>query len=511
MNAAYFIGIDVGTTSTKAIAFSQSGQVKAQSTQLYGLKVPQPGWAEQDPEEILAAVVRGVAQVMQQIEPSSVAALGFSAAMHSLIAMDHQGKALTPAIVWADNRSIAQVEQLKQDQTGHALYLRTGTPIHPMSPLPKLLWLRETMPDIFQAAARFISIKEYILHRWFDRYVVDHSIASATGLFNLNQLAWDEDALSLVGITSDRLSELVPTTHVLHGIHSTFAEVMGLRSDTPVVIGANDGVLANLGVGAIAPAQVAITIGTSAAVRSVVPRPVTDPQGRTFCYALTEDHWVIGGPSNNGGIVLRWLRDEFCHAEVEQAARLGVDPYDFMIAQAVDIPPGAEGLLCLPFLAGERAPYWNANARGLFFGAGLNHHRSHFIRAVMEGILFNVYNISLALTELVQPADEIHASGGFARSQFWLQMTADIFGSTVVLPEVFEASCFGAAVLAMYATGHLSRLEEVDSLIWDNASQTSQRYLPNAEHHQRYRSLFKVHEQLYHNQVELFHTLAALR
>jgi gluconokinase len=512
MNAPYFIGIDVGTTSTKAIAFSGDGQVKAQSTQLYGLQVPQPGWAEQNPEEILAAVVAAVAQVMEQVEPGSVAALGFSAAMHSVIAMDQDDKALTPAMIWADNRSVKQVERLKQDDTGHALYLRTGTPIHPMSPLPKLLWLRETMPDVFQAAAHFISIKEYIFHCWFDRYIVDYSIASATGLFNLNQLQWDEDALSLVGITPDRLSQLVPATHILRGINPAFAEAIGLHPYTPVVIGANDGVLANLGVGAITPSQVALTIGTSGAVRSVVSKPVTDPQGRTFCYALTEDHWVIGGPSNNGGIILRWLRDEFCHAEVEQAMQMGVDPYDVMIAQTMEIPPGAEGLLCLPFLAGERAPYWNANARGIFFGVGLNHHRSHFIRAVMEGILFNVYNISQALSELVQPAAEIHASGGFARSQFWLQMTADIFGSTVVLPEVFEASSFGAAVLAMYATGHLSRLEDVNHLIWgSNAQSSSHLYQPNCANTERYRRLFKIYQQLYHNQTELFQTLADLR
>lgn len=514
MNASYFIGVDVGTTSTKAIAFSPNGQVRAQGSRLYPLTIPQPGWAEQNPEEILAAVVAAVAEVMQQIEPDSVAALGFSTAMHSVIAMDHEDKALTAAIIWADNRSVAQVERLKQDGTGHSLYLQTGTPIHPMSPLPKLLWLRETLPDLFQNAARFVSIKEYIFHRWFNQYIVDYSIASATGLFNLNHLQWDNDALSLIGITPDRLSQPVPTTHILRGINPAYAEAMGLHSETPVVIGANDGVLANLGVGAIAPSQIAVTIGTSSAVRSVVPKPVTDPQGRTFCYALTENHWVIGGPSNNGGIILRWLRDEFCHAEVEQAKQRGVDPYDVMIEQVVNIPPGADGLICLPFLSGERAPYWNANARGIFFGAGLYHHRSHYIRAVMEGILFNVYNITLALTELVQPANEIRASGGFARSQVWLQMMTDLLGSAVVIPEVFEASGFGAAVLAMYATGHLSQLEEVENIIWSQRSDSQEnihRYQPDFSKTQRYRDLFKIYEQLYHNQVDLFQTLAHQR
>jgi gluconokinase len=510
MTNSYFMGVDVGTTSTKAIAFSPDGQVKAQGNRSYPLHIPQPGWAEQNPEEILAAVVAAVAAVMQQIEPGSVAALGFSTAMHSIIAMDSADEPITAAIIWADNRSVAQVDRLRQNN-GHDLYLRTGTPIHPMSPLPKLLWLRETMPDRFQAASRFISIKEYIFHRWFNRYVVDHSIASATGLLNLDRLQWDEEALALVGITPDRLSELVPTTHILRGIAPTHAAAMGLHPDTPVVIGANDGVLANLGVGAIAPSQLAITIGTSSAVRTVVPKPMTDPQGRTFCYALTEDHWVVGGPSNNGGIILRWLRDEFCHPEVEAAKQRGVDAYDLMIEQIKDIPVGANGLVCLPFLSGERAPYWNANARGMFFGVGLHHHRSHFIRSVMEGILFNVYNITQALTELVQPAEEIRASGGFARSQLWLQMMADLFGSAVVVPEVFEASAFGAAALAMYAMGEWSSLDAVEQVMGDSSQRSLQRYQPNLENTQRYHELFKIYRQLYENQVDLFQALVALR
>ncbi len=513
MNASYFIGVDVGTTSTKAIAFSSDGQVRAQSSQMYALYVPRPGWAEQNPEEILSAVVAAVRAVMQRVEPGAVAALGFSAAMHSVIAVDQAGKPLTAAIIWADNRSMVQVERLKQEGIGHALYLRTGTPIHPMSPLSKLLWLRETLPEQFQSSTRFISIKEFILHRWFNRYIVDYSVASATGLLNLQNLQWDEEALALVGLTPDRLSELVDTTHILRGLYPAYAEAMGLYPDTPVVIGANDGVLANLGVGAIAPSQLAITIGTSSAVRSVVPHPVTDPQGRTFCYALTENHWVIGGPSNNGGIVLRWLRDEFCQAEVAQAKQRGVDPYDVMIEQADGISPGADGLICLPFLSGERAPYWNANARGIFFGVGLYHHRAHFIRSAMEGVIFNLYTITRVLSELVQPASEIRASGGFARSPVWLQIMADVFNSPVVVPEVYEGSGFGAAVLAMYATGHLARLEDVEHLIWggSDAKQNIRRYQPDDGTAQRYRDVFKIYEQLYHNQMELFQALACLR
>lgn len=504
MSDSYFIGVDVGTTSTKAIVFSVTGAMKSISNRGYPIAVPQPGRAEQDPEAIFAQVLLAMQEAVSKagLTRTAIGAIGFSGAMHSLIAVDGEGRLLTPALIWADNRSVEQTARLKQDATAHALYRRTGTPIHPMSPLTKLLWLRQEAADIFQKAAKFISIKEYIFHKLFDRFVVDYSIASATGLFNLAQLQWDAEALTRTGITADRLSQPVPTTYVLRGMKPEYADRMGIDADTPIVIGASDGVLANLGVGAIKSHQIAITIGTSGAVRTVVPQPLTDARGRTFCYALTADRWVIGGPSNNGGIVLRWLRDEFCQAEVALAKQQGIDPYDVMIAAADKVAAGADGLVCLPFLSGERAPYWNAEARGIFFGVGLHHQRSHLIRAVLEGILFNVYGITLALQDLIGTAQEIRASGGFARSQIWLQMTADLFGYEVLLPQVFEGSGFGAAVLAMVAVGQLAQLEDVEPLI-----RVDDRYPPHLDLSQRYHQLFEIYDRLYTNNVKEFTTL----
>lgn len=505
MSHDYFIGVDIGTTSTKAIVFSATGDVKGMGNQGYPLLVSQPGWAEQDPNAIFQAAIVAIRDAVNQsgVLRSQIAAVSFSGAMHSTIAIDREGKPLHHAIVWADNRSVNQTARLKQDNLGHSLYLRTGTPIHPMSPLPKLMWLREESPTIFQQAVRFISIKEYVIYQLLDRFVVDHSIASATGLLDLERLQWDETALALAGIRVEQLSELVPTTCILRGIKPEYADVMGLAPDTPIVIGANDGCLANLGVGAIAPHQIAVTIGTSSAVRTVIPKPLTDKQGRTFCYALTENHWVIGGPSNNGGIVLRWLRDNFCQLEVERAKQQGIDPYDLMVQAATQIAPGAEGLICLPFLSGERAPYWNPNARGIFFGMGLHHNKAHFIRAVLEGVLLAVYSISLALKDLAGTAQEIRASGGFARSAPWRQMTADIFGSEVLVPQVYEGSAFGAAALGMYAVQAISQLEDVEKLI-----HIGDRHSPNLGLSNTYQQLFSIYERVYTHAIEEFTILA---
>lgn len=508
MNNNYFIGVDIGTTSTKAIVFATTGQVKGTGEYAYPLMVPHPTWAEQNPDTILEATLMALRDAVQQSEvaPSQVAAVSFSGAMHSLMAIDAEGKPLHPAIIWADNRSVAQTAQLKQSDLGHQIYQNTGTPIHPMSPLPKLMWLQAEAADIFQRAVRFISIKEYVLFHLTGRFVVDYSIASATGLFNLHQLQWDETALTVAGIRPERLSELVPTTQVIRGIRPEYATVIGLSPDTPIVIGANDGVLANLGVGAIAPQQIAVTIGTSGAVRAVIPKPMTDEFERTFCYALTEHHWVIGGPSNNGGIVLRWLRDNFCQLEIAQAKQQRVDPYSLMLEAASHVSPGAEGLICLPFLSGERAPYWNPDARGVFFGIGLHHQKAHFIRAVMEGILFAVYSISLALRDLAGTPNDIRASGGFARSAFWRQMMADVFGAEVLVPRVYEGSAFGAAALGMYAMQAISQLEDIKKLI-----QIDDRHIPDLQVFDTYQQLFSVYQRLYAGIVGEFATLSAFQ
>lgn len=505
MNQAYFIGVDIGTTSTKAIACSETGRVVGMGNEGYPLLVPQPGWAEQDPTAILQAVISALrgAITAANLAPGQIAAISFSGAMHSLIAVDQAGTPLTQAIIWADNRSMSQVEQLKREGEGHRLYLQTGTPIHPMSPLAKLMWLRDNQPECFARAAKFISIKEYVLYQLLGEFVVDHSTASTTGLFNLIQRQWDEAALATAGIRSHQLSELVPTTQVFQGIQPNYAAAIGIDPQTPIVVGATDGVLANLGVGAISSQQVAVTIGTSSAIRAVVPQPITDPQGRTFCYAFTPDRWVIGGAASSGGIVLRWLRDRFFQPETEQAQRQGANVYDWMVETAMQVPVGAEGLLCLPFLSGERAPHWNANARGIFFGLGLHHHRAHLIRAVLEGVLFAVYSIDRALQDLTGGATEIRASGGFVHSRAWCQMLADLFGVPVLIPEVFEGSAFGAAMLGMLAIGAIPHLAAMERLIQIRDCQT-----PDPSLFAAYQELFVLYDRIYHQVVPEFDQLA---
>ena len=467
VNQDYMIGVDVGTTSTKAVLFREDGTIAATAGGEYPLHTPAPAVAEQDPDQIFLTVITSINRIMTDsgIDPDRVMFVSFSSAMHSMIAVDQNGQPLTRCITWADNRSAKWSAKLKKELGGQELYLRTGTPIHPMSPLTKLMWLQHEEPELFQKTSKFISIKEYIYFKLFQQFVVDHSIASCTGLMNIHTLSWDEEALRLAGITEDHLSSLVPTTHVINGLSEKYAKDMKLSPATPFVLGASDGVLSNLGVNAIQPGVIAATIGTSGAIRTVVDKPVTDPKGRIFCYALTEDKWVIGGPVNNGGMIFRWVRDQMAASEVETAKRLGINPYDVLTKIAERVRPGSDGLIFHPYLTGERAPLWDPNARGSFFGLTLNHQKEHMIRAVLEGVIMNMYTVLLAMEEQMGRPAKIHATGGFARSPVWRQMMADIFDQQVIVPESYESSCLGAAVLGLYAVGRTDSLDIVKDMV----------------------------------------------
>ncbi len=490
MGQAYMIGTDIGTTSTKSVLFTTDGKLKAVHHIEYPLYSPTPATAEQDPEEIFAAVVGSIKQVMLEsgVDPAQVKCVSFSSAMHSLIAVDGTGKPLTRCITWADSRSARWADIIKSEHDGHEIYLRTGTPIHPMSPLAKLLWLRNEESGLFGKADKFISIKEFVFHKLFGEYVVDHSIASATGLFNIHELDWDAGALKVAGIDPSKLSRLVPTRHIMTGLDETWAEHMGLPAAIPFVVGANDGVLSNLGVNAIEPGVVAVTIGTSGAIRTVTDKPRVDPKGRIFCYVLTEDMYVIGGPVNNGGMIFRWIRDQLGASEKETAQRIGRDPYDLLSDIAARVKPGSDGLIFHPFLSGERAPLWDSNARGSYFGLGLHHKKEHLIRAAMEGVILNLYTVFLALQELIGEPGKIQATGGFARSELWRQMMADIFNQEVHVPESVESSCLGAAILGLYAIGEADSLGVVSEMVGG-----TYRHEPIPRHTEIYQELTRIY------------------
>jgi len=504
----YVIAADMGTTSVKVLLVDRQGTVVYAHSEFYPMHTPSPEIAEQDPDRMMKAALTGIGELMRaaQARPADILCVSFSAAMHSLLAVDAAGAPLTPLITWADNRAAAHAEELKRTGLGREIYERTGTPIHPMSPLVKLLWLRKHQPEVFARASKFIGIKEYVFHRLFGRYVVDHSTASATGLLHMHTLSWDSLALSTVGIGADRLSEPVPADHREAGLPEWAAAQTELSADTPFVVGAADGPLANLGAGAVAPGSWALTIGTSGAVRTTVTAPLADPQGRLFCYALADGLWTVGGAINNGGIMFRWTRDVLATLEAEEGRRKGMDPYDFLAELAHEVPPGSEGLVFLPFLLGERAPYWNSNARGVFFGLSMNHGKKHMIRAVMEGVVYRLHSVAGALEELTGSAGEIRASGGFARSPLWRQMLADVLEKPVAVMDSVESSGVGAAYLGFWAMGEFPNLAGIRE--W---TRTTGSHRPDPQSREVYRELTGLYARLYQRLLPEFDAIAKLQ
>jgi len=485
----YVIGIDIGTTNSKAVAFTTAGEVLGSAGGTYAVVTDADGRHELDPDRLMEVVVLALGQVLETVGREGLTGISFSCAFHSLLLVDDRGMPLTRAMTWADLRPSVQAKTLKGSEAGRRIYQHTGTPIHAMSPLCKLLWLKETQSDLFQRAARFIGIKEYIWWRLFGKYQVDHGIASATGLLDIRRLDWYAESLAVAGIDSGRLSVPVPCTHIESGLLPEARALLSglLPVGLPFVIGGGDGCLANLGSGAVRPGETALTIGTSGAIRMTASAPEVDPGERIFSYILSERYYACGGATNNGGNVLKWFIEG-----VLGVAEGDDSGWQQRMEEAAGVSPGCEGLIFLPYLQGERAPVWNADARGVFFGVRSIHNHRHFVRACLEGISYSLCQIGASLEETIGPIQHIYASGGFTRSAMWLQLIADVFFKKVHLTGAADASATGAAIMGFYALGLVDDLDVAKSLV-----QVVQTYEPDAARHAVYREHYRTFTQLY--------------
>ncbi|HXB45188.1 MAG TPA: gluconokinase, partial [Puia sp.] len=350
--------------------------------------------------------------------------------------------------------------KIKFSERGNKIYELTGTPIHAMTPLCKILWLKNNEPEIYSGACKFIGIKEYLWYQLFGKYLIDYSLASATGLFNIYEFAWCEESLQLAGISVDKLSTPVDTTCIETGLVKKYKIEFGLDDDMPFVIGGSDGCLANLGSNAIHEGDTSLTIGTSGALRMASAKPKHDRNKRIFNYILTKNIYISGGGMNNGGAVVQWYLKNFL-----AKSSIGETDIAYSLQMISDIAPGSDGLIFLPYLFGERAPIWNEDARAVFFGINASHTQRHFLRSVVEGISYALYQIGISLEETIGPIKNIHASGGFIQSQTWLQIIADVFNRRVVVSNVADASSLGAAIIGFLAIGLIDNTDEVSSQI----------------------------------------------
>ncbi len=483
----YIIGIDIGTTNSKAVAYSYSGQVLVQSNCTYPHLSPAEGYHELDPLALFNAVCTVIKTVVQHCNDHQLSAVCFSSAMHGVFAVDHQGDPLTNMITWADLRSSAYAKKLKADSLAGTLYERTGTPIHAMAPLCKLMWMKDNLPEIFAKAYKFISIKEFVFFRFFNRFIIDRSVASSTGLFDIHSLTWNQDALRFASISEERLSEHVATTAVISGLVPRYSKELGIGPDIPFVIGGSDGCMAHIGSNALEPGDVSITIGTSGAVRIMNDAPVKDPNRSIFNYLITDSLYLSGGPVNNGGNVMQWFARNFLKKDFRSAEEI-----DRFIAEALLVPPGSDDLVFLPYIFGERAPVWDADARGIFFGVSASHTLSHFMRAAMEGISFSLFSILHAVEEVNGPANRIFASGGFIRSREWVSLLADVIGKPLRVTHGEDSSAAGAVILGMQSLGIIHSWHDAASFFGE-----AEVFEPDMKAHEVYMRNFGVYSNLY--------------
>lgn len=460
----FILAVDLGTSATKAVLFDTALKQVAIARKGYPVHVPKGNWSEQEPEVVYQAVLAALREIAISLPKSGkLMAVAFSSQLYSAMVLGPDNQPLTNSLIWSDTRSAAMAQWIKDHPQALGIHQRTGCPVDAVYPLSKIRWFKENLD--LPPGVLFISIKEYIIYRLTGQLVVDWSIASATGLFDIRLHQWDPAALSLLGITSQNLSELVSPRAILTGWEPDVLEQTGLPSGLPLVVGGGDGPLASIGLGAFDPQVLAVNVGTSAAARCILAEAKVDPQGRLWTYMADENLWVIGGIVSSGGIVYEWFLKNVLSAPGEYSNNGRAHFHQTIDALAASVPAGAEELLFIPYLSGEQCPAWNPATRGSIFGLDLKHHQGHFARAVLEGITRSIFCVAETIEETLQhPFREIRVAGGLTASEVWLQIAADMFGVTIALPDTVEGSARGAAVLALLSLGAASSITELPDL-----------------------------------------------
>jgi gluconokinase len=448
------IGLDAGTTGVKAAAFGIGTAERRVAIREYPLLQPRPGWQVQDPEAILAAATSALAECVAAVGSDRVEGIALSTAMHGLIALDGDRRPLTPLVTWADSRARGEARALRQAGEAAELHRLTGAPVHSMTPLTKLRWFAHHEPATWEAARWWVGLKDLLLAHLTGELVTELSSASATGLLDMATRAWSPLALAAAGVDADRLPPIVPTTAVLE-LAAGPAQAIGLPAGTPVVTGGADGPLGNLGTGAIAPGVAGLSLGTSGAIRMAVAEPRVDDARTLFCYALTDEMWIVGGAVSNGGIVVRWAGEAL-------APDAGGDAAVLELAAAV--PAGSDGLVMLPYLLAERAPLWDPDVPGAYLGLRRDHTRGHLVRAAVEGVCLQL-RLVLDQLDRLAPVRAVHVTGGAFRASLWREVMAATLDRPLHAVGDAEGTALGAAVLGLVGLGRAARLDEALELL----------------------------------------------
>ena len=506
-----YLGIDIGTSGTKTLAMNARGKILAQATAIYPCYHPRPMWSEQDPEDWWQATVKTVRAVVKKakLKPADVRAIGLSGQMHGSVFLDKNNRVVRRALLWNDQRTAAECAEIEQRAGGRKQLIEmVANPALTGFTAPKILWLRNNEPKNFEKTVKVLLPKDEIRRRLTGEFATEVSDASGMLLLDVVNRRWSKELLGKLELDLSLLARCYESEEVTGTLSREAAKTLGLSTECMVVGGAGDCAAGAVGNGIVRPGVLSTSIGTSGVVFVHAETPQVDPEGRlhTFCHAV-RGKWHMMGVTLAAGGSLQWFRNALCGNDSGRC-RSGrkIDVYDVLTEEAAVTPPGAEGLFFLPYLAGERTPHADPNARGAFVGLTLKHSRGHLVRAIMEGVTYSLRDCLAIIEEQGVSVKQIRASGGGAKSPFWRQMQADVLGKTVVSMAADEGPGYGVALLAAVGAGEFKNVAEACEATVKTTGQTK----PVAAARKVYDKGFPVYQGLYRSLYRDFAAIAKL-
>lgn len=493
---SFLIGIDLGTSGVKTVLFDEGGKPIASSTVEYPLYQPNLGWAEQDPEDWWKATCESINNVVLKsgVDKREIKGVGLSGQMHGAVLLDKTDKVLRNAIIWCDQRSAAECEQITGLVGKERLVEITANPALTGFTASKIMWIKNNEPRIFEKTARILLPKDYIRLRLTGEYATEVSDASGMQLMNIAKRQWSSEILSKLEIPQSMLGKMHESQEVTGRVTACAAAMTGLNEGTIVVGGAGDQAAGAVGNGIVKPGVVSSTIGTSGVVFAYTDKLTIDPEGRvhTFCHAVPNTYHIMG-VTQGAGLSLKWFRDNFCIEEMITSELSNIDVYKLLDAEADNIAPCSDGLIYLPYLMGERTPHLDPNAKGVFFGLTAKHTKPHFVRSIMEGVTFSLKDCLEIITEMGVEVSEIRASGGGGKSNIWRQMQADVFGKSICRISSDEGPALGVAILAGVGAGIYKSVPEACQEVIKVKDSLS----PNEDRIKKYNDFYNIYAKLY--------------
>lgn len=493
---AYYLGLDVGTTGAKAVLIDQQGRVVSSAVSEYGMSMPRPLWAEQDPQDWWRAAQESFRSVVARsgIEKSEIKGIGLTGQMHGLVLLDQSGKVLRPCIMWNDQRTTLECEAITEKVGFSRLLSITGNPVLPGFTAPKILWVRTNEPEIYKLAAHVLLPKDYIRYCLTGEFATEVSDASGTSLLDVNKRDWSGEILALLDIPTDWMPKVYESPEVTGKVTPEAAEKTGLCPGTPVVGGGGDQAAGAVGTGTVQQGITSVVLGTSGVVFSHSEKLTIEPEGRlhAFCHSVP-GAWHLMGVTLAAAGSFRWFRDVLGDTEVSAARHLNKDPYELLTAEAALAPAGSEGLIFLPYLSGERTPYPDPDAKGTFIGLTLRHDKKYLVRSVMEGVAYSLRDCLELNNRLGLSTDQIRVSGGGAKSKLWRHILADVFNKEIVTLTSTEGAPYGAALIAAAGTGYFSSVEEACRNSLSVATHTT----PDPENIAVYEDYYRIYNGIY--------------